>query len=132
MKDTNKAQLFLNAGDETESLLNFITSNLEDKELDQIDVERVYPAGSLASEPITISAAVFLSASAIYSVTRLLEKWLEKRRQGDVRRDLLIYWDKDPDLGKKLCELEKVHSSVVVKQGMPDVRMVTSASAARK
>jgi hypothetical protein len=129
--EDDRAQLFLNAGEETEDLLEFITRQLDDKELDELHFERIHPDQSLASEPITIAAVCTLSATVAYSVTRLLEKWLETRRQREVRRDLLIFWEKDPALGKKLCDLERVHSSVVVKQGMPDIRMVTSMQKVR-
>lgn len=122
----HKGQLYLNVGDHTEELISFITNNLEDEVLDEVDLSRIHAESSVASEPITIAAVMFLSSAAIYATARLIEKWLEIERQKDVREDLIVAWDKDENLGKAMVEMEKSHSNVIVSQGMPTAKMIAN------
>jgi hypothetical protein len=124
-KADERGQLMLQAGPDTEELVSFITRNLDDDVLDTIDVERITAGEALASEPITTAALMYLSPVAVYAVLRLLEKWMEARRQADVRESIIATWAVDPKLGKALARLETTHAGVVVKQGMPDVRFIS-------
>lgn len=122
----SRGQLYLNVEDHTEELISFITNNLEDEVLDEVDLSRLHAESSVASEPTTIAAVMILSSTAIYATARLIEKWLELQRQKDVRDTLRVAWDKDEDLGKAMLEIEKLHSNVIVSQGMPTAEMIAN------
>jgi hypothetical protein len=68
-----------------------------------------------------------LGGAAIYAVSRLLEKWLEIHRGEITRQQIYKIWIESPKLGHELIQLEKVFSNVVIKQGMPDIRMIAKA-----
>jgi hypothetical protein len=59
---------------DTESLLQFITNELDDKTLDQIEVHRnVAEPDNLATEPLTIAAALLLSPPLVVAVESLAD-----------------------------------------------------------
>lgn len=124
MLSDQTSKLYLEAGRDTRDLVTFITSNLSDDLLDYIEVQEVNRQDALASEPFMVAAFVTLGTSSVYAVTRLIEKWIELRRQAKARHDITTAWEKDPKLGMELARLEKKFSGVAVKQGMPDAKML--------
>ncbi len=104
--------LRIEAGDQTEDLIQFVTKELDDATLDEIDISReVSKPSGLASEPITISVT-FLGIAAIVAVTRLVERWLENKRQGAAIR-MLVDAPTD-EVRRMLVEVEKKHADVSI------------------
>lgn len=75
-------RLEITAGTLTDDLAAFVTTELPDSVLDAVEVDRVLdrPDG-LASEPITIGLILTLGTAAVIQVGRILERWIEQRRQ---------------------------------------------------
>jgi hypothetical protein len=126
--DTEIGKLYLE-GPNTRDLVTFIARNLDDDLLDNIDIQEINRQDSVASEPFMVAAVLTLGTAGIYAVARLMEKWIENRRQEEARHDISTAWDKDPELGKELTRLEKTFGSIVVKQGMPDAKMLRKITA---
>jgi hypothetical protein len=103
--------LKIEAGDQTEDLIQYVTRRLDDATLDEIDINReLAKPSSLASEPITIGVTVALGTAAIAAVTRLVERWLESQRQLETLR---IVVDAPTDEAKKLLTgLAEKHAQV--------------------
>jgi hypothetical protein len=107
--------LLLEAGDDTESLVRYITNELEDNELDQVDVKReVAQSENLATEPLTITATLLLSAPLVIAVGRIIERWLENRNQLDHLRIVAEGFEQSDKVGKSLAEISKAHAKVSV------------------
>lgn len=76
------ATLVLSAGDRTESLAQFVTTQLDDATLDRLEIDReVASQAGLASEPVTIAVSIALGTVAISAITRLIERWMENQHQ---------------------------------------------------
>lgn len=74
--------LTLAAGELSEDLISFVAAELDDEMLDGVDIYRVMERrDDLASEPITIAIVCGLGATAIVAVGRIIERWLENKRQ---------------------------------------------------
>lgn len=103
----------IEAGDQTENLIQFVTKELDDATLDEIEINReVAKPSGLVSEPITIAVTVALGTAAIAAVTRLVERWLENNRQ---LKTLSIVADAPSDEARKLLTgLAEKHAQVSV------------------
>jgi hypothetical protein len=121
---SEKVQMFLQAGDQTEELLQFITSELDNTVLDDVDIYRKSSPTRTADEFITVGVTLALGSAAIYAVARLLEKWLEKQDKKCARKVIIEVWDTNPALIAALLELEKIYANVTISQGMPDATMI--------
>jgi uncharacterized protein YfeS len=115
-------KLRLNAGENTETLLQFITSELDDEILDEMEVQREYIGTSkLVSEPITAAVAfTTISVTGMIMIARLVERWLEAERQ---RKSLEILADtalKNTEAGKVLAGAVEKHSDVALKYELPN------------
>lgn len=111
--------LKIEAGEQTEGLVQFVTQELDDATLDQIDVQReIAQAPGLASEPITTAVTIVLGTAVIASVLRLVERWLENQRQLatlTIVADVLL---KSEEAGKQLASLAEKHTNVSVSYGL--------------
>lgn len=108
------SQLIVDAGDQTDQLLNYIFSELDDEKLDEIEVERKYSESpGLAREPVTMMAALTLGPVLTTGVVRLIERWLETKRERENMSMVLKGFEISEEAGKTLAEMAKSHSNVV-------------------
>jgi hypothetical protein len=105
----------LDAGDDTESLLQLITNELDDKTLDEIEVHRdVAKPDNLATEPLTIAATLVLSTPLVIVVGRIIERWLENRNQLHHLAIVADGFNQSDAAGKALADVSKAHAKVSV------------------
>ena len=111
----DNSSISLDYGTETESLLKFVLNEMDDASIDAIEVDRKLdkPKG-LASEPITIAVTITASSVLIVHVTRLIERWLENRRQDKARKLLIEAFNVSNEAGQALKELEIKHTDVSI------------------
>jgi len=109
----------IDAGDQTEDLLLFITSQLDDATLDEIDIQREgVKSDNLATEPFTAAATLALATTAIVSVSRIIERWLENRRQLEHLHIIANGFTKSDEAGRALSDVSKAHAKVSVAYGL--------------
>ncbi len=103
----------IEAGDQTEDLIQFVTKQLDDATLDEIEIKREveWPSG-LASEPITI-AVTMIGMTVIVEVTRLVERWLEKKRQIETLK--IVASAPTNEIAEQLTRLAEKHVQVSIK-----------------
>jgi hypothetical protein len=108
--------LTLDAGADTESLLQFITRNVDDATLDQIEVQReIQTPDRLTTEPLTVSAALILATPLlVVTVGRIIERWLENRNQLAHLRIVAEGFTQSDEAGKCLADVSKAHAKVAV------------------
>ena len=105
----------LSAGDETESLVRFITNELDDESLDHMEVMRdLERRRDLASEPVTVAALLGLGGVTAVAVGRIIERWQENRRQREAAKTIIEAFKVSKDAGIALTELESRHADVAV------------------
>jgi hypothetical protein len=110
------ATLRFEAGDHTESIVGFVTSELDDSLLDTINVDReVASTSGLASEPITLAATITLTTTAIVAVLRIVERWLEMQRQLQTLEIVADGFAKSSEAGEHLTRLAEKHAEVTAK-----------------
>ena len=110
----------IEAGDATEAVAGFITAELSDAELDQIEVDReIAPTEFLASEPMTIAVTFVLSPLVSVAILGLLERWLEKSRQERAIELVLDGFDRSSDAGRAAAQLAQKHTEVSIRHGYP-------------
>ncbi len=113
-------KLLIEAGDDTENLLQFITSELDDQTLDQIEVQRsVAKPENLATEPLTIAAALVLTPPLVIVVGRIIERWLENRNQLAHLKIVAEGFNQSDEAGRSLTDLSKAHAKVSVSYKLP-------------
>ena len=116
------ATLFLEAGKNTEELLQFITSEIDDSTLDKIELHReVVKPDNLATEPLTIAATLALSTTLVITVGRIIERWLENRKQLDHLRIVADGFKESDEAGKGLAQVSKAHAAVSISYGLPKI-----------
>lgn len=107
--------LALAAGELSEDLIRFVTAELDDEVLDEVDVYRVLDRqDDLASEPITIAVVLGLGTAATYSVGRIVERWIEKKRQHENIELVIEAYKVAPEAGRIVADLARNHSEVSV------------------
>lgn len=115
------ATIRLKAGDATEELISFITNGLPDELLDATEIEREHPKDfQVASEPITFGVLMTLTPVAAIAVARLLEKWLEARRQCEHIKLVLEAFDLSGEAGAAVARIAEKHADVSITFGMPE------------
>lgn len=115
--------LVLDAGHQTEDLLAFLTNELDNDTLDQIEIERQgLKSDKLATEPVTIAATLTLATTAVVVVGRIIERWLENQRQLEQLRVVATGFDRSDEAGKALAALGKENAKVAVTYGMPSAQ----------
>ena len=108
-------ELKLQAGEETEDLLKFILDDLPNETLDEIDVERTQArAHGLASEPITTAVVLTLGPPLVKRVCKLIDKWLEHRREERQMQLVLTAYERSPEIGAALADLAGKHADVAI------------------
>lgn len=116
------ATLILDAGKSTEELVQFITNEMDDATLDKIEVQReVLKPENLATEPFTVTATLVLSTTLVITVGRIIERWLENRKQLDQLRIVADGFKSSDEAGKGLAQVSKAHAAVSIAYGLPKV-----------
>ena len=117
--------IHIDAGAQTEDLIQYITSELDDATLDQIEIHReVVKSGNLATEPLTAAALLTLATTTVVVVARIIERWLESQKQLEQLAIVAKGFKQSDQAGQALADVSKTFSKVSVAYGMP--------SAARK
>jgi len=111
----------VSAGENTEELVRYITSELDDESLDQIEIDRnLDRRGDLASEPITVAALVGLAGVTVVTVGRIIERWQESRRQRDQSKTIIEAFKLSDDAGEAVAELASRHADVAIEYELAD------------
>ncbi len=114
----------IEAGDATEAVAGFITAELSDAELDQVEVEReIAPTESLASEPVTVAVTFALSPLVAVAILRLLERWLENSRQERAIELVLDGFSLSSEAGRAAARLAQKHTEVSIRHGYPTINL---------
>jgi hypothetical protein len=66
----------------------------------------------LASEPVTAAVLIGLGSAAVVSVGRIIERWIEKRRQAENLNLVLQAYRVSEEAGAVLAETAKRHAEV--------------------
>lgn len=118
--------LTLTAGELTEDLIRFVTGELDDEVLDDVDVHRVLARqDDLASEPITIAVVLGLSTATVVAVGRIIERWIEKKRQRENIELTIEAFKLGPKAGQLIGNLARSHAEVSVSYSLSSVLPVT-------
>jgi hypothetical protein len=111
--DRSRDRIAIAAGRDTEDLVNFIFQQLPDEVVDEVDLKRLSPEeAGVARELLTTAAILTASSTIAVSVVRLIERWVEARRQREAVELIYEAGKENPDVVKVLTELEKHHSNV--------------------
>ncbi|MED5803355.1 hypothetical protein VX037_20225, partial [Gordonia sp. Z-3] len=104
----------INAGSLTEDLISYVTGELEDDVLDEVEVGRELDRPDhYASEPITIAAILIGTTAAIVQIGRLLERWTEMSRQKSQVNLVIKAYTVSPEAGKAVENVVAKHAEVV-------------------
>ena len=116
------ATIWIEAGDQTGELVDYLTSQVDDNTLDSIDVKRqIAPVSGLASEPVTVAVTLTLSTATVIVVARVIERWLENQRQAQAMKAVVDGFDKSEAAGKALAGLASKHAQISLSYGLPPV-----------
>jgi hypothetical protein len=108
----------LAADDKTEELVTFIAANLDDDTLDATQFHREHAkTAGLASEPVTTAVLIAATPIVVRSVARLVERWLESRRQAQQLGIVLDGFGKSDEAGRQLAQLATKYADVSVAFG---------------
>jgi hypothetical protein len=79
---TSSLEIRIEAGDDTESLVQTVLKDLSDEEIDQLGVKREYaPVSGLASEPVTIAVILVASLKAAAAVGSALAAYIKYKTE---------------------------------------------------
>ncbi len=110
----------IDAGVQTETLLQFITNELDDATLDKIEIQReIVKSDNLATEPLTATATLALATTSLILVTRIIERWMENQKQNTQLMIVAEGFKQSDEAGKELAKLSKNYSKVSISYGMP-------------
>jgi hypothetical protein len=110
----------IDAGVHTEALLQFITSELDDATLDEIEIQRDgVKSDKLVTEPLTVAATLTLATTGVIVVARIIERWMENQKQNAQLRIVAEGFKQSDEAGKALAEVSKYYSKVSIAYGMP-------------
>lgn len=109
-------RILINNGEYTEELLQYIFNEFSDNELDNITIERKYQeeTSGYLGEPLTTAALLGLSATAIIGVIRIIERWLEHKKQERQMHLVLEGFKQSDEAGKALTQLAKNNNKVSI------------------
>ncbi len=111
-------RVLIDAGDQTEELAQFIAKALDDETLDGIQFDRELAENEgLASEPITTAVVLTLSSIAAAAVVRLIERWLENKRQDSNLKLVLDAFFRSDEAGKAAAQLALRHADISITYG---------------
>src|SRR5688572_20391954 len=112
------ATIKLSAGDRSEELLGYVTQQLDDDDLDSVSVEREQTrTPGVASEPLTTAVLLTVTPIVAATIARLVERWLESRRQETQLRIVLDGFAQSDTAGRQLTELATKYADVSVSFG---------------
>jgi hypothetical protein len=116
-------KLLIEAGSVTGELVDFITNELDDEEIDSIVVDRKLAEPSdLANEPITLAVTLTtVGVTTIVVIARLIERWMETRRQTTMMKIVAEGFEKSDSAGKALAKIAERHSAISVAYRLPEV-----------
>lgn len=107
--------LTLAAGELSEDLISYVAGKLDDDMLDGVEIYRdMERRDDLASEPVTIGIAIGLSTAAVVAVGRIIERWIEKRRQRENVELVIEAYKLAPEAGRIIAGLAMKHAEVSV------------------
>jgi hypothetical protein len=110
--------LKLSAGERSEELLAFVTRQVDDTTLDSMTVEREQTrTAGVASEPITTAVLLTVTPIVAATISRLVERWLESRRQQTQLQIVLDGFAKSDEAGRQLAQLATKYADVSVSFG---------------
>lgn len=113
-------KLMLSADLSTESLVQYITSELSDDDLDEIDIIRMQDESSkLATEPLTVAATITLSTTLVVAVCRIIERWIEMQNQLKHMKIIAEGFMVSDQAGKELAKVAQKHASVSIQYKLP-------------
>jgi hypothetical protein len=114
--------LEIDAGPLTEDLVSYVTEQLDDETLDQIEVGRELDRpDDFASEPITISVIlIFTTTAAVIEVGRMVERWIEKKRQEGQVNLLIKAYTVSTEAGEAVEKAVAKHSEVAKVMPLPE------------
>ena len=114
------ATLELSVGNRTEELIQYLTSELTDVQIDQIEITRSSSVSDkLATEPLTIAATITLSTTLVIALGRIIERWIEKQNQLEHMRIVADGFQSSDEAGKGLVKLSEKHASVSIQYRLP-------------
>jgi hypothetical protein len=126
MSNNGKDRLCLEAGDDTEALVNFIFKELPDELVDEIELSRIAPKTGVAREPITTGAILTCGTTLTLAVIQLVRRWMEQNRQKEHMKMIFDAAQQgNLEAAKLLLQLAKDHSKVVIefeKVRVPEVK----------
>jgi hypothetical protein len=114
------AILELSVGSRTEELLQFVTAELTDEQIDLIEIERSHDrSDKLATEPLTVAATLTLSTTLVIAIGRIIERWIEKQNQLEHMKIVAAGFQASDEAGKGLAKLSEKHASVSIQYRLP-------------
>jgi hypothetical protein len=106
-------KLSFKCGPETEILLQYIIENLSEEQSMEVEVEREFDKVSgVGGEPFTVTAILTLTPIITIAVTRLIERWIEARKQEKQMILIIEAFRISEVAGKKLAEIAKNNTTV--------------------
>ena|SRR5437868_7348565 len=122
------SKILLTAGVNTEELLQYVMTQLDDKILDKVKVERsVEDPSGLASEPVTAAVLLTLAPIAAAAILRIIERWMENRRQLANIQLVLDGFTISDEAGKAAAALVAKHSDISLKHGPAAIPVLRKA-----
>lgn len=116
-----------------EDMLKFVLDEGGEALADQIDIRRESaPVKGLGGEPLSTAAVITLTITIAPYVTRLIERWMEKRGQAEQMTIVAGGFGISDAAGEALTELGKKHADVSISYKLIDPKSGKRASAATK
>ncbi len=114
-------KICISFGEETETLLQELLDEIDDDMLDNLSIDRkLKESEGLAGEPITTGAIITAGTVVLSAILRLIERYLEEKRQ---HRDMKIVaegFKTHPDLGAMLADIAKKNADVSISHGIAE------------
>jgi hypothetical protein len=113
--------LLLSSDELTEDLIRYFATELDDDTLDQMDVLRhLVRRDDLASEPVTACVLIGLGGTAVVVVGRMIERWIEMRRQAEHLAVVVEGFRVSDEAGRTLADLAARHAEVSIEYTLAD------------
>jgi hypothetical protein len=117
--NVEEPKIGISVGDDTEKLLGELLRLVDDKMLDDLEIDRVLEdSKGLTGEPITIGAVISGSAIALSAVLRLIERHLEHTQQRKIMEIVAEGFTSDHQLGNALTQIAKKNADVSISYGI--------------
>lgn len=110
-----QSTIYFKAGRYTEPLLQEILKGFDDVALDTIEIDRtIHKANGLASEPVIIAAAITATPILISAITRIIERWMENRKEREAMQLTIEAYKVSREAGDALKEISKKNADVAI------------------